>query len=454
MRRTFALLHRWVAVLAGLLLALLGLTGSLMVWQAELDAGLNPEWFSAVPRPGESSRCTTTQRPVADTLAVLTRAAPGAKPAIVLAPARPGAAYQAWERRDPGNGLRREHFIDPACGRYLGTRLRGAWQFDRAHAVPLLYELHSKLLAGETGHVVAGSGALLLFGLMLIGVWLAWPKRLSVEAWRRVLTVKSGASARRWWFDLHRAVGLWLAPLCLLLTLTGAALVFDAIARAVVATVLPMERLPRMPQSAPDRFGKPADAQRPPDDLVASAMERFPQAAWSRLTLPASKGGIAEVRLLQTGEPRADTGSTRVRLDAAGRIVAVHDPLRAPAGSVLLDWVFPLHSGEALGIAARVLWSAFGLVPVLLLGSGLWLWWCRTRQHAHMVAPMKSAAHPSLSQDLVPLGHGTTGMIGPEVGPGVRAVRKSKFTDGRPDCVRPEGHPLHERASVRPPHGH
>lgn len=207
-----------------------------------------------------------------------------------------------------------------------------------------------------------------------------------------MLTIKAGASAQRWWFDLHRAAGLWLAPLCLLLTLTGAALVFDASARAVVATVLPVERLPRMPQAAPDKSGPAADARPAPDDLVAGAMARFPQATWSRLTLPAGKDSIAEVRLLQPGEPRADTGSTRVRLDAAGRIVAVQDPLRAPAGSVLLDWVFPLHSGEALGLMARVLWSAFGLVPALLLGSGLWLWWRRTRKG--QAAATQAAARP------------------------------------------------------------
>lgn len=402
MRRSLALLHRWVALLAGLLLALLGLTGSLMVWQAELDAALNPAWFAANGGGDLRHDCVASQHPLTRTLAVLAQTAPSAQPAIVLAPAQPGAAYQVWERRDPGTGLRREHFVDPVCSHYLGTRVRGAWQLDGAHFVPLLYELHSKLLAGETGHLVAGSGALVLFGLALSGIWLAWPARSTAAAWRRVLTIKAGASQQRWWFDLHRAAGLWLAPLCLLLTLTGAALVFDASARAVVSSVLPVETLPRMrPPAAKPTAEQPRKAQGPqalPDDLVALAMQRFPQASWSRLTLPTGEDGSAEVRLLQPGEPRADTGSTRVRLDAAGRVVAVHDPLRAPAGNVLLDWVFPLHSGEALGLVARVLWSAFGTVPALLLGTGLWLWWRRKRRHAEVHAPGVLPTAPVMQQ--------------------------------------------------------
>lgn len=380
MRRVLAWLHRWVSLLAGALLVLLGLTGSLMVWQAELDAALNPGWFG--PRPP----CAPIDRPLANVLAVLAKEAPAARAAIVLAPARPQAAYQVWERRDAATGLRREHFIDPACGAYLGTRLRGAWQLDRAHAVPLLYELHSKLLAGDTGHLVAGVGALVLLGLAISGVWLAWPARSSRAAWRRVLTVKRGAPARRWWFDVHRATGLWLALLIGLMSLTGAALVFDASARAVVSSLLPVQALPRMRAPAA-QAEVPSTAQRGPDELVALARARFPQASWSRLTLPTGKDGMAEVRLLQPGEPRADTGSTRVRLDAAGRIVAVQDPLSAPAGSVLLDWVFPLHSGEALGLVARLLWTLFGLIPALLLGSGLWLWWQRTRAPETRRAP-------------------------------------------------------------------
>jgi uncharacterized iron-regulated membrane protein len=115
-------LHRWVGLVAGLLMALLGLSGALMVWQAELDRALNPAWL------GPQALCPgpAPARPVAATLAVLRRSAPQARPAIVLAPEQPGAAWRVWEARDPRTGWRREHFIDPVCGRALGWRDRGA----------------------------------------------------------------------------------------------------------------------------------------------------------------------------------------------------------------------------------------------------------------------------------------------------------------------------------------
>jgi uncharacterized iron-regulated membrane protein len=130
----------------------------------------------------------------AATLALLAQHAPQAR-ATVVAPREPGAACQVWEARDAASGRRTEHFIDPACG-VLGQRERGALRLDAAHAVPLLYELHSRLLAGETGHVIAGIAALLFAGLTATGLWLAWPRAARgkrLRAWRHALSVSRAA---------------------------------------------------------------------------------------------------------------------------------------------------------------------------------------------------------------------------------------------------------------------
>jgi hypothetical protein len=102
-------LHRWVGLAAGLVLALLGLTGSLMVWQAPLDAALNPQWFRAPAAcAAPPSRWRARWR--------CWRSTHRRRAQTVVAPREPGAAYQVWEARDAASGRRTEHFIDPACG--------------------------------------------------------------------------------------------------------------------------------------------------------------------------------------------------------------------------------------------------------------------------------------------------------------------------------------------------
>jgi uncharacterized iron-regulated membrane protein len=83
-----------------------------------------------------------------------------------------------------------------------------------------------------------------------------------------------------------------------------------------------------------------------------------------------------------------------VRLDRQGRVLERYDPLAAPAGNQLVDSFFPLHSGEALGLAARLLWTAFGLLPVTLLATSAWLWWRRRQRRA---AQLRSSLGESIT---------------------------------------------------------
>jgi uncharacterized iron-regulated membrane protein len=375
-RKLWVWLHRWVSLAAGLLLVLLGLSGSALVWRSELDAALNPAWLQARPECPAGLAESDQEAPVRRVLQVFAEQAPGRKPALIMAPHQPDAAYQVWERRDPETGWRREHFIDARCGLYLGHRERGAIRWDTAHLMPTLFELHRYLLSGNSGgsgETVVGIGGLVLLGLGLSGLWLAWPARNNWRSWRQALSIKTGASAARTWFDVHRAVGLWMAPVLIVLSLTGAALAFGDSTRALVGSMLPVQAWPKLkPAAQPAAAGADWDY----DALTRAAEAQFPagQARWTRITLASSPGGQAELRLLQQGEWREDTGSTRLRVNVQGRPQALHDPLHTAAGNQVLDFIYPLHKGDALGLAARLLWTLFGLVPAILLGSGVYLW--------------------------------------------------------------------------------
>lgn len=347
---------------------LVGVTGSLLVWHGELDRALNPHWFA--PR----ASCAATATPVSTSLALVAAAAPGANATQVMRPVVPGAAYIVWEA--PGSdGQRVQHFVDPGCGRHLGRRAWGAVRMDRAHLVPALYELHRSLLSGEVGHVVVGLAGLVLLGVAITGALTAWPRHATRAGWKRVLAVKPGAAPHRRYYDLHRATGMWLLPFLLLMALTGAYLCFPKQGRALVAGVLPA-----LPASM--RVPDPVEARHraDPDALVRHAEGLLPAAQWTRLQLPPDDSDSYDVRLLQRGEPRMDTGDTRVRMSGANRVIDMRDPLRAPAGDTVLSWLFPLHSGEAFGIPGRLAWTILGVAPSLLFATGLWLWWKQRKQ--------------------------------------------------------------------------
>jgi uncharacterized iron-regulated membrane protein len=372
-------LHRWVALGLGTWFALLGLTGTFLVWHGDADRALNPQWFAP------QQRCAAVSAtPVATSLAIFAREAPGGVATQVMAPVTPGAAFVVWQK-PVGEGPRRQHFIDANCGQYLGWRDWGAVRFDRAHFVPAMYELHRSLLSKEAGHVAVGFAGLLLLFVAITGALTAWPRHGTRAAWKRTLTIKHDAGSHRRWYDLHRAGGMWLLLFLLLMSVTGAYLCFPKQGRALVATLMPTS--PATLSEAEPPATSPAD----PDALVRHAQSLWPDTQWTRVQIPADAAQGYDVRLLQGDELRADTGDTRVRMSATGEVVDVRDPLRAPAGDTLLSWLFPLHSGEALGLVGRLAWTVFGLAPVLLFATGLWLWLKRRRAMRSRVVRMATA---------------------------------------------------------------
>ncbi|MGR8932163.1 MAG: PepSY domain-containing protein [Gammaproteobacteria bacterium] len=55
----------------------------------------------------------------------------------------------------------------------------------------------------------------------------------------------------------------------------------------------------------------------------------------------------------------------------SGKILAVQNPNQFSAGETPLNLLWPLHSGEVMGLASRILWCGMGLAPLILYVSGL-----------------------------------------------------------------------------------
>jgi uncharacterized iron-regulated membrane protein len=56
----------------------------------------------------------------------------------------------------------------------------------------------------------------------------------------------------------------------------------------------------------------------------------------------------------------------------SGQLLAVAETASEPAGTRLLGWVLPVHTGQAWGTGGRILMVCIGLAALTLLVSGLW----------------------------------------------------------------------------------
>jgi len=71
------------------------------------------------------------------------------------------------------------------------------------------------------------------------------------------------------------------------------------------------------------------------------------------LATPEGREGVYVIEKRQDGEASRRRPRSKVWLDQySGRVLAVEDPNRFTAGETFLNVMWPLHSGEAFGLAS------------------------------------------------------------------------------------------------------
>jgi uncharacterized iron-regulated membrane protein len=211
--------------------------------------------------------------------------------------------------------------------------------------MPTVFHLHRYLLSGDTGKTITGVTGMMLFISVLLGVVLWWPK-FKWRSLKQSVRITHGGSWSRFIYTSHRAGGIFVAPVLATIAFSGWYLNLPKWVTPIIASVATLSPQPSRSGSA--AAGHACHHAGSGDDSRAASSSRTRQV--TRISLPRKPGDAYEVRLRQEGEVRADTGATRLWLDAyTGRPLAVRDPRNAASGDTIINWLFPLHTGEAFG---------------------------------------------------------------------------------------------------------
>lgn len=350
-------LHKWLGLTLGLLFTLLGLTGSLLVFYPELDLAFNPQ------RAPTTSSTTISANRIVEALHL-------AEPSRtndwrIELPRSPDEPVIARYYKPVETAHRRFSplivTLDPGNGQVTSRRFWGDDFFT------WIYDLHYTLLLGDLGKTTLGIASLLTLLLLLSGLYLWWP---TPGHWQGALRIKSGAVWKRRIYDLHVKPGVYGLLFLAVLAATGLLLVVPSWFMPGIQAVSPLARLYQPPRSA-----SPIAVRISADEAVQISLKRFPGAEVRWIHTPAPKQGVWRIQMRQTGEPNHRFPKTNVWIDAAtGNILAIRDPQQNSAGDTLMDWLHPLHNGEAFGLTGRIIAFACGLLPLLAFITGFIRW--------------------------------------------------------------------------------
>ncbi|MBY0242685.1 MAG: PepSY domain-containing protein [Burkholderiaceae bacterium] len=376
LRHRLILLHRWAGWTLGLLFVLMGLSGTLLVFEHELDAALNPALFQP------AANCRAPQPADGNADAALAAAAvqarwPGAQPGFIALPGPAGATYRVTFKAP---GVANNEAMVDRCGTVLGSRNRQAGRFDALHVMPTLQTWHLNMFQGKQGRMAQGYIGLAVALLLLAGAWLAWPKSgQGIQKWRRALQVKLDQNRYRTHYDLHRAAGLLFMPLLLLLALTGFYNGLPELGRTLVASVAPVAADRRTLALPTLEKGEAAIGW---NAVQAIAMPYMTNGVELVAIARQPERGLYQARLRHADDWQR-TGSYRLFIDMrTGKVLQIFNPRSGEYADRFLASLFPLHSGQLGGPAVKWLIAFGGLLPVLFLFTGITTWLLRRKKRS------------------------------------------------------------------------
>lgn len=364
-RKILFRLHWLFGLTAGLVLALMGVTGALMSYEETIT-----EWVNS-----DRAFVQTVDAPRLGPEALVARLEaqrPGLKVNALTFSGDPSRSPRARFVADPKSGERPPSvYLDPVDGRVLGeARLEAAFATTR--------DLHRWLLLPEGGkgwgRSVTGACTIALLIFLATGLYLRWPKLHSWRIWLKPSLKRPGRP--RWW-SLHSVTGTWLVPVYLVIALSGLTWSYDAVKNAATWMLTGEAPKPRAP-----RGGGRADPKGPPAlDKAWAAFQAGEGAGASLaiLTLPGPDAATIRIRYLahDTDEPRARSDMT---FDAAsGAQLSVSRDADKALGRRMADNMLEVHRGRFFGrVLAFVFFAAAILMPLLAV-TGLGLYVLRRR---------------------------------------------------------------------------
>lgn len=263
--------------------------------------------------------------------------------------------------------------VDPVSGKVLGQRNHSKYGLDKRHIIKTMHGLHSYLLMGSTGRNIIGIAGILWLIITITGLYLWWPKN---RKFKTALTVKKDSNPIRFNFDLHRVSGVYSLIIVFVVTFTGVYIVYPEYIKPVVKVFSPIEGSSKGITSKIVSNASPISIEK----ALSRADEIFPNANLMAIGLPIEKKDTFRIYKRQEGEVRKSKGKSVVWVDQySGEIIKIKSPDTMSAGETFVNWQFPLHTGEAFGMAGRLLVFVSGIATMLLVVTGFIIWYRKKR---------------------------------------------------------------------------
>lgn len=347
-------IHRYVGVFCGLLIVVIGLTGTVITFREQLLQFCYPAFDQVVPGLSKASIVTILERIQTEYPDYLV-----SYMEFYESPGMPNLAILLH----PQNETTLLIASDPYSAKIIAAMpLMENWIY-------WCFYFHTSLLSGVTGRYLVGLIGLLLVCLSLTGLCRWWPRQHVPMSKYLVFTlrVRSGTVGH----DLHVLTGITVACVLLLSGLTGMSMTYKPFLQPALNALTGAKEQTEPPKiSGPTHMDKYALVK-----IITAAQARYPR---KHIASAGYDNDLAYVRLKNPDESYI-YGKTILWFAPGGSaVVAEQNPDHDPASwFLLLEGSWSLHSGRLFGVFGQTIIAVGGLLTVLLWITGLLIWYRR-----------------------------------------------------------------------------
>ena len=361
-------LHWFFGITAGLILALMGITGATVSFQDELLNLLNPSVLKVEKRDSGVLPPAELVRKV--------EAIEGKPVSMLWVGVDSDSVARIFLTPPPGQRRGELRYVDPYTGNYQGSAT-GQGFFD------LMLQLHRFLAIGQTGRQITGACTLMLVFFCLSGLYLRWPRK--PLNWRAWLTLDWAKKGRSFNWDLHAVAGTWCMVFYLLAALTGLSWSYEWYNKGLqkLLSDAPSGEQRQGGGRGPRGQGAPAGPAPVADyDAMWASIQKAagPDLSLYNVRMPPVAGQPATVFYLLKTSPHPRAFNQIVLDPATGVIKKVERYDDKTYKAQLLTSIYALHTGSYWGLPGRILVTVASLTMPLFFITGWLLYLDRRRK--------------------------------------------------------------------------
>ncbi len=361
-KKSIRKIHLWLGLASGLIVFIVALTGSLLVFEEEIDSFLHSEFYEveaieAAKKPIDEAILNLKKTYAIDSIQRIYTFDEAKKTSLIIAKNKDRKTFY--------------YAINPYTAEIVGNIEQ------KKHFFTLINQLHRNLLLGKAGKLITGISCLVFITLLISGLFLWWPKKR--KNLKQRLTIKWNASFKRINWDFHSTLGFYSFIFLLIIALTGLTWSFKWFENSLYYLADGIAQKPSIKVANPPKSEVLLNQTYFYQNIIDETNKIFPYQGNVQIRMP----NDAVNSILVTKENTEKVIPNQSSIAYFDRYTAKNIQTKPyesfSRGDKLRRIIYPIHTGSIYGLTTKIIAFLVCLFAITAPITGFLIWWGRTK---------------------------------------------------------------------------